>query len=751
MFKKILKRGIAIIGATALLLSMPYQLQLFGLNTNKVDTTDAAIDDADHIIALCINNGRDETEINFTWYDDTGEDGTVYIAEKTDDPDLLDEDGFPLDVQFEEWSEKEPLKHTGNYSSNYTRYMINKATVSGLEPGKDYVYRVGNGDIYSPTYDYTVKGDIKNWSFFYACDPQNRNAYGQSSDDVKRWVSTVDKIKDVNPDCSFMVIGGDLAYDGGGNEYQYIHGFFEPEGLHNLALAPTVGNHDQHTTAKVYDEHFNQPNQSAIGTYSDSPGDYWYRYNNAVFVHLSMSVRNDINAAMKYVDQHAQFIRDAFEASPDADWHIIVFHEAIYSAGWHAVEDSTRTMRAALMPLFDEIDYDYDIDLVLTAHDHHYSRSYVMHGTEPDYSTNDQNEFTDPDGIIHVTGNTASGVLYNDTDTTAISENFLDVYNQEYTPNIINVDIETDPYETTLHLVNYRTAEDSRYTNTEPSMSVVDELTIHKNYDAQFTGDATIVKNEDYGVMVNVPNIFSQEKTKIDVTPVSNGAAYDALKAAVKNDPSFAGFETNDVIYNVKTDWCGDSLKFNDDTNVYIRFPENLKAAANKRYAVYTLDDSGKAVKVDTNLMLREDKLGVSFTTKETGYYALAVQGEPAKPADNGNNPSVNPTQQQGGNNVAPAPSDKNDKKDDKVPVKKLSVSKKKVSLKVKKSYKLKVKVSPSDATNKKLKYSSSNKKVAKVSGSGKITALKAGKAVITVKAADGSGKKVKVTVTVKK
>lgn len=721
----------------ALIVTMPYELQMLGSDNNKAVNNAAVIDDGSHIQAVALNVGTDETEINFTWYDDTGEDGTVYVAEKTDDASLLDDDGFPKEVQFTAEADREPVRYTSGNSSNYASYTINKATVSGLKPGTEYVYRVGNGDTYSPAYDYESKGTIPKWSFYYACDPQLNNPYGQKNDVVERWESTVDKIRDVNPDSSLMVVGGDLAHDGGGNEYQYIHGFLEPEGLRNLAIGTTVGNHDQHTSGIPFDEHFNHPNQTDIGSYVNTPGDYWYTYNNALFVHLTMSVRNDVNSALKYVDQHVDFIREAIEANPDTDWHIIVFHEALFSAGWHATEESTRTMRNTLIPLLDDIDYEYGIDLVLNAHEHHYSRSYLMHGTSADLDTKGQNEFTDPDGIFYVTGNTASGVLYNDT--VKIDYDYLDFMEQQYTPNISNIDITTDPYETTLHMTTYRTAEDSRYTGTEGSMTVVDELTIHKNSDAKYMGSEKNISNDEYGVTVfSVPNVFSQDQVSIDVKPVTTGNEYNTLQSALENDPLFTGANINSSALDVKTDWCGNDMTFREAADVFIKFPEGLGASADKPYAVYTLDDSGKAVKIAAQLMNKDGKLGVTFKTSKTGTYALGVKGAAKTEPDDTGKTTVTP----------------NDGQKPETPaaklVRKLSVSKKKITLKAKAKYTLKVKVKPADASNKKLKYKTSNKKVAKVSAKGKITAVKPGKATITVKAADGSKKSLKIKVVVK-
>lgn len=84
-------------------------------------------------------------------------------------------------------------------------------------------------------------------------------------------------------------------------------------------------------------------------------------------------------------------------------------------------------------------------------------------------------------------------------------------------------------------------------------------------------------------------------------------------------------------------------------------------------------------------------------------------------------------------------------------PVSKIKLNKKKATLNVKKTLKLKATVTPKKASNKKVLWKTSNKKIATVSSAGKVTAKKAGKATITATAADGSGKKATAKITVKK
>ncbi|MGN1168148.1 MAG: S8 family serine peptidase [Lachnospiraceae bacterium] len=85
--------------------------------------------------------------------------------------------------------------------------------------------------------------------------------------------------------------------------------------------------------------------------------------------------------------------------------------------------------------------------------------------------------------------------------------------------------------------------------------------------------------------------------------------------------------------------------------------------------------------------------------------------------------------------------------------VSKIRLNKTNVTMKAGKTFKLKVKITPKNAVSKKVTYHSSNEKYASVSSKGVIKAKKAGKGkkvVITVKAADGSGKKAKCTVYIK-
>lgn len=83
-------------------------------------------------------------------------------------------------------------------------------------------------------------------------------------------------------------------------------------------------------------------------------------------------------------------------------------------------------------------------------------------------------------------------------------------------------------------------------------------------------------------------------------------------------------------------------------------------------------------------------------------------------------------------------------------PVKKLSLSKKSLTLGVGETYRLKANISPSNASNKKLSWRSSNKNIAVVSSSGNVRAKRAGTVTITATTKDGTRKKASCKIKVK-
>ncbi len=328
---------------------------------------------------LSMNVGRDETERNFTWYFPLA-DGRVEYAER-------DGDDFPSEY---ETVSTVATKHKGTY--------IHRATIAELKPETEYVYRIANDKIVSQNYYFETDSE-DSFNFLFVSDPQI-GASGNMDNDAVGWKATLKLAEEMFPDTSLLISAGDQI-DWDINEEQYRR-FLAPSELSSLALAPTIGNHDAATS--LYSEHFNNPNNTLNGfAYgaTEAGGDYWYTYNNALFIHLNS---NNLSAA-----EHKAFMQAAFDANPDATWNILVMHQSLFSGGGNHIRDPIVALRNVLVPVITE----FDFDVVLSGHDHIYSRSYMMtDGFTPDTSIGNSQSVTDHEGVLYLVGGTSSGSKY---------------------------------------------------------------------------------------------------------------------------------------------------------------------------------------------------------------------------------------------------------------------------------------------------------------------------------------------------
>ena len=136
--------------------------------------------------------------------------------------------------------------------------------------------------------------------------------------------------------------------------------------MKSLPVATTVGNHDADNANYTY--HFNTPNNSELGSNGIVGGDYWFTYGNTLFMMLNTQ---DTNTA-----EHKQFIEKAVAANPDCKWRVVTLHQDIYGSAEHSNEPEITNLRYTLVPYFEE----NDVDVVLTGHDHAYSRSKILSG-----------------------------------------------------------------------------------------------------------------------------------------------------------------------------------------------------------------------------------------------------------------------------------------------------------------------------------------------------------------------------------
>ena len=362
--------------------------------------------------------GSDESSRYVTWYADDEAAGELQYAKASEVVNGV----FPANAK----------KVTAATSkANDTTYFTNQALMEGLEENTEYVYRVVNGDKVSDTYSFKTQEFDGSFSFVLAGDPQI-GAGGNNVKDGEGWDATLETVVEkFNP--SFLLSAGDQV-NTSNSEEQYS--YYINDKLASLTSATTIGNHD--SSSSSYGQHFALPNESASLGITNAGSDYYYVYNNTLFMVL--------NSNNKSTAEHKEFMEQAIAATADQDitWKTVVFHHSIYSTASHYDDSDIITRRQELPGVFDDL----DIDVVLMGHDHVYARTYMMEdGYTPVVSN--ESSTTDPEGILYITANSASGSKY--YDLRAADAEYVAKTDQSYRRTVSNITVTDTSYTVTTY------------------------------------------------------------------------------------------------------------------------------------------------------------------------------------------------------------------------------------------------------------------------------------------------------------
>ncbi|WP_310605572.1 metallophosphoesterase family protein, partial [Anaerosporobacter sp.] len=337
---------------------------------------------------ISLTPGKDESQLNFAWY--TAKDSSSRLKISTS------EDMKNASVYVAK-REKASVTVDGK------QYYSNKVTALNLKSNTTYYYTYEVDGVFTEPAEYTTKA-TDNFSFIFVGDPQigSSNEKKSSSKDVNtaeklaefiqaqseavrndsfNWADTLNKaMTKTNNQASFIVSAGDQIqlrkskspqgknYE---SEIEYT-GYLSPEVLTSLPIAPTIGNHDADNANYTY--HFNVPNKSEYGVNTSTTdttkvgGDYYFTYGSVLFMMLNTQ---DTNVA-----EHKNFIEETVKANKDCTWRIVTLHQDIYGSAEHSNEPEITNLRYQLVPILEA----NDIDVVLTGHDHAYSRTQILKG-----------------------------------------------------------------------------------------------------------------------------------------------------------------------------------------------------------------------------------------------------------------------------------------------------------------------------------------------------------------------------------
>ena len=542
--------------------------------------------------ALNLTIGEDETKMNLTWYANTNTSGTVQLAKA----------GAMINGEFP--SQFTTVEATNN-QANDKGFYYNQATLANLEENTKYVYRVVNGDQVSKIYDFTTKDFDGSYNFIFAGDPQI-GASGSASKDTEGWDKTLsDSINKFNP--NFILSAGDQV-NTASDENQYS-GYLDHEELTSVPQATTIGNHD--SSSNAYTQHFNLPNETAKGE-TAAGTDYWYVYNNTLFMNINT---NNTSTA-----EHKAFMKEAIKENQDVRWKVVVFHHSVYSVASHSVESSILKRREELTPVFDDL----GIDVVLMGHDHVYVRSNMMKGMKVSQETKDLTSVTDPEVILYLTANSASGSKYYDIKTN-ISTDFVAKMDQSKQRSISNIEVSENSFKVTTYL----------YNSNDNQWSTLDEFTINKSVETN-NQEITLVPEETANDIRVVAPVGTVEKNStLSAVEVNEGDLYQGIKNTLN---TILGSDKDFKVFDLSLIKNGNIINPLGKVQLSLALPEGYDAS---KLLIYQVQDSQNN-DITLNSITYTIKDGrIIIETASLGQFVLVNNVENKKP-DTGNGSNTN-------------------------------------------------------------------------------------------------------------
>ena len=355
-------------------------------------------------LQMALTPGMNESEINFSWYS----------AENDLESKILIGDN-------EQLNDTTNLVVTTKKATKGFNY--NQAVARKLDSNKTYYYSYTIDGKWTKPYKIQTKNP-SNFQFVFVGDPQIGSSYNNIADgeseilgqeravcnDSFNWNATLQAAYKHAKDVSFIVTAGDQIQSRNfqaseenyktfqKNETEYA-GYLAPKLLRNIPVATTIGNHD--SLSGNYSYHFNNPNSEMGYGATYAGADYYFTYGDAIFLMLNTNNTN--------VDEHEKFISEALSSNKNASWRIVTMHHDIFGSGEHSNDEDIISLRIALLPILRK----YDINLVLTGHDHTYARAFITDDdTKYDVDAVETGSFANSTSVVNQYMETNRGFEY---------------------------------------------------------------------------------------------------------------------------------------------------------------------------------------------------------------------------------------------------------------------------------------------------------------------------------------------------
>ena len=274
------------------------------------------------------------------------------------------------------WS-TEGIANTATLSTFYTqaRYVCH-ATLSGLAPDTRYRFKIVADGTASDVRTFRTAGQKGSWNFVAFTDFQHR--------ENPVTLPLIRQMKEMaHPD--LVVFSGDMI-DVAGNEYEWSF-VLDNDIFRDFVYAASPGDHAYWASDKTPEGHYPQYDYAHTfnhlfhfpqnGAPSSRNTSYWFRYNNILFVALDMN-NSDIASGARFNEQVKWFEETLDRLEGSYQYLVVYEHKSIF--GSEIVDAAVaRNLRPQWYPVFQK----YKVDLVLSGHDHIYSRTVALDGDRP--------------------------------------------------------------------------------------------------------------------------------------------------------------------------------------------------------------------------------------------------------------------------------------------------------------------------------------------------------------------------------
>ena len=232
-----------------------------------------------------------------------------------------------------------------------------------LRPETQYLYRVGDGKLWSEWYQFkTAIDNPAPFTFIYFGDVQTGIR--------PLWSRVLREAYKTAPNAGFMAFAGDLV-DTGSNDKKWGEFFSAGGWLYGMTnVLPTPGNHEKDqkdengnlSLTRHWRAQFTLPENGPKGLEEYA---YYTDYQGVRFISIYSS---------EYISEQAEWLDKILADNPNR-WTIFIMHHPVYPLSKGRNDNVAR--RTALETLLNK----YQVDLVLSGHDHTYARSAMEKST----------------------------------------------------------------------------------------------------------------------------------------------------------------------------------------------------------------------------------------------------------------------------------------------------------------------------------------------------------------------------------